>query len=154
MYLFYWDHFGFSLFLIFCLENIKKYIWEINFFFSFFNIHLFCFLLFGLWFKHKHKHCDQCCILCNMPVRVALENTLTPSHVSGINLFFFVSVFFSEYYCCVVFNNHVWFIHVLGANSRRNSFQSCTLLTVGQVLSSFSLFFYSFMLCFNLQQNG
>ncbi|PNX96582.1 hypothetical protein L195_g019791, partial [Trifolium pratense] len=36
-----------------------------------------------------------------MPVRVALENTTTPSHVSG-------------------------------ANSRRNSFQSCSLLSVGQ----------------------
>lgn len=39
-----------------------------------------------------------------MPVRVALENTTTPSQVSG-------------------------------ANSRRNSCQSCTLLTVGQAFS-------------------
>lgn len=46
----------------------------------------------------------------------------------------------------VVFNNLVWFVDVLGANSRRNSFQSCTLLTVGQVLSSFSFFFI--LLCF------
>jgi hypothetical protein len=107
-----------------------------NFFYEDFNM-VICPLI-HLFIQNETKQTVRS-VLC--PQQHACKSSIGEHH-NPFSRFRYILPYILLLLLVSILNNNNVFNSYLGANSRRNSFQSCSLLSVGQVLSSFP--FYSF----------